>query len=216
MAQESEQHVEHDDRPRVADVGEIVDRGPADIQRTASGSIGREILLAAGEGVVETQLRRPPPPRASRLWGRGGEFIGKSRRLHLVRAERQTGVVRVWPDDRFSMALKKIMRREPASLELAANNANPGDAERARHDAHACVHPCVFVKAESPEERYKTLYRDVIRRRARHGVKTTYVIRMKIKRGTKRRPKPLKTLGRGTKMELRPTADSHDARRGGL
>jgi hypothetical protein len=38
-------------------------------------------------------------------WDRGGDFIGDSRRRHL-KGER-TGVVRVWPDDRFSMALKK-------------------------------------------------------------------------------------------------------------
>jgi hypothetical protein len=40
--------------------------------------------------------------------------FGSGRRIHRqvssassLRAERQTGVARVWPDDRFSMALKK-------------------------------------------------------------------------------------------------------------
>jgi len=49
----------------------------------------------------------------------------------LVSGRRQRAV-RDRPDDRFSKALEK-QRREPASLELAGNDANPGDAERARH-----------------------------------------------------------------------------------
>ena len=40
MAQQAEQHVEHDDRPRIADMGEVVDRRPAHIHAHAAGSIG--------------------------------------------------------------------------------------------------------------------------------------------------------------------------------
>ena len=39
MAQQPEQHVEHDDRPRIADMGEVIDRRPTYI-RTRAGSIG--------------------------------------------------------------------------------------------------------------------------------------------------------------------------------
>ena len=40
MAQQPEQHVEDDDRPRIADMGEVVDRRAADIHAHVGGSIG--------------------------------------------------------------------------------------------------------------------------------------------------------------------------------
>ena len=46
MAQQPEQHVEHDDRPGVADMGEVVDRGPADIDAHVRGSIGAKSSFA--------------------------------------------------------------------------------------------------------------------------------------------------------------------------
>ena len=49
------------------------------------------------------------------------------------------------PDDRFSMALMR-KRREPASLELAANNANPDNGTRGRHHAPPCRQVGAFVK----------------------------------------------------------------------
>ena len=48
MAQEPEQHVEHDDRPRVADMGEVIDRGPTDIEAHCARIDRREIVLATG------------------------------------------------------------------------------------------------------------------------------------------------------------------------
>ena len=93
VAQEPEQHVEHDDRPGVADMGEVVDRGPADIETHRLRVDRREILLAAGEGVVETQ------PRLRRL--RGRLVLGSGRRLHRqfssasFRKGERTGVARV-------------------------------------------------------------------------------------------------------------------------
>src|SRR6202034_3975780 len=57
MAQQPEQDVEHDDGPGVADMGEVIDRGPADVETHRPWVDRREILLAAGKGVVETQLR---------------------------------------------------------------------------------------------------------------------------------------------------------------
>ena len=45
MAQQAEEHVEHDDRPRVADMGEVVDRRAADIEPHRAGSIGAKSSL---------------------------------------------------------------------------------------------------------------------------------------------------------------------------
>ena len=83
MAQQPEQHVEDDDRARVADVGEIVDRRPAHIHahaplgfREAQLPIERhEIALLARQRIVELQLHRTPSA------GRGVHFIqfGKRR-----------------------------------------------------------------------------------------------------------------------------------------
>jgi hypothetical protein len=44
------------------------------------------------------------------------------------------------------MAFEEMRRREPASRELAANDANPNDAERGRHDAHAMERRGAVVK----------------------------------------------------------------------
>ena len=74
VLQQSEQHVEYDDRPGVADMGEIVDRGAADIESHRVAVDRCEILLAAGEGVVETQLR------VRRL--RVRLVLGSGRRIH--------------------------------------------------------------------------------------------------------------------------------------
>src|ERR1700733_8377203 len=74
VPQESEEHVEHDDRPGVADMGEVIDRGPADVETHRPWVDWRKILLATGKGVVETQ------PRLRRL--RGGLMLRSGRRLH--------------------------------------------------------------------------------------------------------------------------------------
>ena len=55
MAQQAEQHVEHDDRARVADMGEIVDRRAADIEPHRRRVDRGERLLPPGQGVVEAQ-----------------------------------------------------------------------------------------------------------------------------------------------------------------
>ena len=56
VAQEPEQHVEHDDRPRVADMGEVVDGGPADIEahRLRVDRVKVLGLRVAASRVVET------------------------------------------------------------------------------------------------------------------------------------------------------------------
>ena len=58
MAQQPEQHVEHDDRPRIADMGEVVDRRPAHIHAHARGIDRRERALRARQGIVQRQLHR--------------------------------------------------------------------------------------------------------------------------------------------------------------
>ncbi len=58
MPEQAEEHVEHDDRPRVADMGEVVDRRAADIEAHCGRVDRREVLLAAGQGVVEAQGHR--------------------------------------------------------------------------------------------------------------------------------------------------------------
>ena len=58
VAQQAEQHVEHDDRPGVADMGEVVDRRAADIEAHRGRVDRREVLLAPRQGVVEAQGHR--------------------------------------------------------------------------------------------------------------------------------------------------------------
>ena len=53
MAQQPVQHVEHDDRPGIADMGEVVDRRPAHIHPHIGGIERTERLLLAGERVVK-------------------------------------------------------------------------------------------------------------------------------------------------------------------
>ena len=48
MPQQPEQHIEHDRRPRVADMREVVDRRPADIHAHARGIERRETAASRG------------------------------------------------------------------------------------------------------------------------------------------------------------------------
>ena len=59
MAQQPKQHVEHDHRPRVADMGEVVDRRPAHIHAHALGIDRGEDPLLARQRIVEFQFHRP-------------------------------------------------------------------------------------------------------------------------------------------------------------
>ncbi len=58
MAQQPEQHVEHDDRARIADMGKVIDRRPAHIHPHPRGIDRRERTLRARQGVVQRQLHR--------------------------------------------------------------------------------------------------------------------------------------------------------------
>ena len=56
VPQQPEQHVEHDDRPRIADVSTVIDRRAADIHPHIGRIDGLEPLLAARQRVVERQF----------------------------------------------------------------------------------------------------------------------------------------------------------------
>ncbi len=58
MPQQPEQHIEHDHRPRIADMGEVVDRGPAHIHAHAIGIERLERPLLARERIVKAKLHR--------------------------------------------------------------------------------------------------------------------------------------------------------------
>ena len=53
MAEQPEQHVKHDHRPGIADMGEIIDRGAADIHAHVRRIEGFEVLLLAGERIIK-------------------------------------------------------------------------------------------------------------------------------------------------------------------
>jgi hypothetical protein len=53
MPQQPEQHVEHDDRARVADMGEVIDRRAADIHAHIVGIERHEGALFLGQRIVE-------------------------------------------------------------------------------------------------------------------------------------------------------------------
>ena len=62
MPQQPEQHVEHDDRARIADMGEVIDRRPADIHAHVVGIERHESALFPGQGIVEAQFHGYPVP----------------------------------------------------------------------------------------------------------------------------------------------------------
>ena len=55
MAEQPEQHVKDDDGAGIADMGEIIDRGAADIHAHVRRIEGFEVLLLAGERVIKAQ-----------------------------------------------------------------------------------------------------------------------------------------------------------------
>ncbi len=60
VPQQPVQHVEDDDRPGIADMGEVIDRRAADIHPHIGRIDGLEGLLAAGQRVVELQRHMGP------------------------------------------------------------------------------------------------------------------------------------------------------------
>ena len=81
VAQQPEQHVEHDHRPRVADVGVVVDGRPAHVHAHVAGIDGLERLLPARQRVVERECHNGPlktlaSPLAGVSLSRGGQRSG--------------------------------------------------------------------------------------------------------------------------------------------
>ena len=85
VPQQPEQHVEHDHRPRVADMREVVDRRPAHIHAHARGIERRERPLLARERIVELQFHRTlPGPLAGRPYVSIRRKDGRSQRGSLA------------------------------------------------------------------------------------------------------------------------------------
>ena len=114
MAQQAEQHVEHDHRARIADMGVVVDGGPAHIHAHIGGIERAEHPLLARQGIVKPQV-------------------------HCVRID---GVESIRSPNlaiagRASIGLEEEKRRPQPALSLANNL--PADAEDrmvAVHGAH--------------------------------------------------------------------------------
>ena len=66
MPQQAKQHIEHDDRPRIADMGKVIHRRSADIHAHIGSIDRRKGLLGAGQGIVKLQghQNRPVVPWA--------------------------------------------------------------------------------------------------------------------------------------------------------
>ncbi len=119
VPEQPEQHVEDDDRTRVADMGEVVDGRPADIHAHVLGIDGDKILLRPRQRVVEPQaLRRfrhtslPSPPR-------------------LVRNFSERGAAGLLAWALFCLSVKKAKTSGPARA--LANNANATNGKRRFH-----------------------------------------------------------------------------------
>ena len=63
MPQQAEQHIEDDHRPRIADVGEVVDRRPAHVHAHVAGIDRLKRLLAPRQRVVQPERHALPPRR---------------------------------------------------------------------------------------------------------------------------------------------------------
>ena len=57
MTQQTEQHVEHDGRPRIADMGIVIDRRSADIHADIVRIVGSKNLLLPGQCIVDPEGR---------------------------------------------------------------------------------------------------------------------------------------------------------------
>ena len=66
VAQQPEQHIEDDHGPRIADMGEVVNRGAADIHAHVLRIDRRELVFGLGQGVEEAQGHRTARKRRGR------------------------------------------------------------------------------------------------------------------------------------------------------
>ena len=87
VPQQPEQHVEHDDRAGIADMGEVIDRRPAHIHAHARGIERNEGPLLPGQRIVKLELhdpRHPSAPLAGRLDDLDRRKDGRSQRFALA------------------------------------------------------------------------------------------------------------------------------------
>ena len=86
MAEHPEQHIEDDQRPRVADMSEVVDRRSAHVHADIPRIEGDEILLRSAQRVVEPKSHSPIP-RHERSYP-----AGRGDRLVLLEGRRDDGL----------------------------------------------------------------------------------------------------------------------------
>ena len=60
MPQQAVEQVKHNHRARIANMGKVIDRRPADIHAHIFQVYGRKILLCAGECIVELERHKNP------------------------------------------------------------------------------------------------------------------------------------------------------------
>ncbi len=74
LAQQAKQHVEDDERPRIADMRVVIDRRPADIDAHIRRVDRHELLFAARQRIVKLQSHSfPLQPRLA--WDVGSELL---------------------------------------------------------------------------------------------------------------------------------------------
>jgi hypothetical protein len=84
VAQQPEQHIEHDHRAGIADMGKVVNRGAADIHPHILGIERREDVFGFGQGVEEAQGHRDGSEK-----GENGSGKRKQAELYYFRATRE-------------------------------------------------------------------------------------------------------------------------------
>ena len=109
VPEQAEQHVEDDQRPGVADMGEVVDRRPADVHAHVRRIDRNEVILRPRQRVVKHQTHAETCPSPA----------GRGSRLYLGRVKRG--------------------RPQPASVLAGNNDPRDADRAEARQSRHARV-----------------------------------------------------------------------------
>ena len=138
MPQQAEQHVEHDDRPRIADMGEVVDGRPAHIHAHAGGIERLEQPLLARERIVELQFHG----RLSASWPG----------VQTSRSESQDG-----RSQRRSLA--DNLRANAADMVKAVHAADNGELARARQEGATCRATIRLRESESARANCRRYWR---------------------------------------------------------
>ena len=123
VAQEPEQHVEDDDRPGVADMGEVVDRRAADIEPDRAAGRSARNPPCGGSACCKDEASHARPTAFRPLARRSGCSAGRSASSGTLQPSSrdltaQSRAARDWPDDRFSMAFRN---KETRTSQLGAS-----------------------------------------------------------------------------------------------